>query len=114
MLNLLSIWTTVFAILLIFSSNSIYAVLSLILVILSACTVLILLQIEFLAFILILIYVGAISVLFLFIVMLLQVPNVQKSLTNLNESSIIYSILGLKTFFFFLCNKQKMMLSYKC
>lgn len=69
-----------FSISLIFSSfftilinNPIYSILFLILSFVSATGILILLESEFMAFIFIVIYIGAIAVLFLFVVMLLNI-----------------------------------------
>lgn len=82
----------------IFSSNPIYAVISLIFVILGSSCILFLLKVEFLAFILLLIYIGAISVLFLFVVMLLQVNmnNIYKE-TVLTIDTILYAIIFTKS-----------------
>ena len=85
-----------FSILLLLSSlmivtvqNSIYAVLFLVLSFISASSLLFLLEIEFVALIFIIIYVGAIAVLFLFVVMMLDVKSV-----NLTKDSLKYFPFG--------------------
>jgi len=85
-----------FSILLLLSSlmivtvqNSIYAVLFLVLSFISASSLLFLLEIEFVALIFIIIYVGAIAVLFLFVVMMLDIKSV-----NLTKDSLKYFPFG--------------------
>lgn len=68
------------------SSNSIYAVLFLILAYVSASTILLILKCEFIALIFITIYVGAVAVLFLFVVLLLDIK-----LYQVNARLFIYS-----------------------
>ena len=70
--NLIIIWNCFFASLVILNRNSLYSIVSLIFVIVGSCFMLFSLEIEFLAFILLLIYIGAIAVLFLFIMMMLR------------------------------------------
>ena len=70
--NLISICNCFFATIVIFSRDPLYSIISLVCFIVSSCLILFLLKIEFLTFILLLIYIGAISVLFLFIVMMLD------------------------------------------
>lgn len=53
--------------------NTVYSILVLILLFITAATLLFLLNVEFLGFIFIIVYVGAIAVLFLFVVMLLNI-----------------------------------------
>jgi NADH-quinone oxidoreductase subunit J len=62
--------------------NPIHSVLFLILVFINASTLLILLEVEFLAITLIIVYVGAIAVLFLFVVMMLNIKIIVSN-TNL-------------------------------
>jgi len=69
--------------------NSIYAVLFLVLSFISASSLLFLLEIEFVALIFIIIYVGAIAVLFLFVVMMLDIKSV-----NLTKDSLKYFPFG--------------------
>lgn len=61
------------AILAIFSKNTIYSILYLILVFCNASGLLFLLNVDYLAFVFLIVYVGAIAVLFLFVVMMLNV-----------------------------------------
>lgn len=60
----------------VFSQNSIYSVLFLILSFVSSASILFLLECEYIALIFIIIYVGAIAVLFLFVVMMLDIKTV--------------------------------------
>jgi len=60
----------------IFSQNSIYSVLFLVLSFISSSSILFLLECEYIALIFIIIYVGAIAVLFLFVVMMLDIKTV--------------------------------------
>jgi NADH:ubiquinone oxidoreductase subunit 6 (subunit J) len=62
-----------FATMVIFSTNSLYSIFSLIILIVGAIFILFSLKIEFLSFILLLIYIGALVVLFLFIIMMLDI-----------------------------------------
>ena len=85
-----------FSILLLLSSlmiitvqNSIYCVLFLVLSFVSASSLLCLLEIEFIALIFIIIYVGAIAVLFLFVVMMLDIKTI-----NLTKDSLKYFPFG--------------------
>jgi len=62
-----------FAVLAILCQNTVYSILVLILLFITAAALLFLLNVEFLGFIFIIVYVGAIAVLFLFVVMLLNI-----------------------------------------
>lgn len=70
--------------------NPIYAVLFLVLSFFSAACIWLLLQAEFLAIVLVLVYVGAVMVLFLFVVMMLDV-----NVTPLKEGAARYLPVGL-------------------
>jgi len=70
--------------------NSVYAALSLVLTFFSASALWMLLEVEFLAIILILVYVGAVMVLFLFVVMMLDV-----NMEPLKEGFIRYLPAGI-------------------
>lgn len=69
--------------------NSIYSVLFLVLSFISASSLLFLLEIEFIALIFIIIYVGAIAVLFLFVVMMLDIKTI-----NFTKDSLKYFPIG--------------------
>ena len=62
------------AIFVIYSSNTVYSVFFLILAFVNSSGLLLLSEIEFIAFMLIIIYVGAITILFLFVIMMLDIP----------------------------------------
>jgi NADH:ubiquinone oxidoreductase subunit 6 (subunit J) len=61
------------AILLILLKNPIYSIYSLVLSIISSTAILLICHVEFLAYVFLIVYVGAISVLFLFVVMMLNI-----------------------------------------
>ena len=86
------------------SKNPVYSVLFLILVFCNAASILIILHIEFLALLYIIIYVGAIAVLFLFVVMMLNVKI--KKATNLYYllTLVFFNIIFLFVLYSFLDN----------
>ena len=86
------------ALLVIFSENSVYSVFFLILTFCNIILVLLILGAEFLAFLLLIVYVGAIAVLFLFVVMMLNIKN--NSSNNINFF-YLYSFPILISFLFF-------------
>ena len=71
------------------SRNPMHSVLFLVLVFCNAAGLLLLLETEFLAMLLLVVYVGAIAVLFLFVVMMLNIR-----ITELNESVLRYIPIG--------------------
>lgn len=84
-----------FAVMVIFSSNALYSILSLVFLIVTGSCFLLLLEIEFLSFIILLLYVGAISVLFLFVVMMLQLGKTNSKMSQISFFSadgILYSL----------------------
>lgn len=64
------------SLMIIFSQNSIYSVLFLVLSFISSSSILFLLECEYISLIFIIIYVGAIAVLFLFVVMMLDIKTI--------------------------------------
>jgi NADH-quinone oxidoreductase subunit J len=82
------------SIMVISARNPVHSVLFLILTFINAAGLLFLLEIEFLSFIFIVVYVGAIAVLFLFVVMMLDIKIVEN---NQNFSKIFY-VSGLVLF----------------
>lgn len=82
-----------------FSMNPVHSVLFLILAFINASFILILFQIEFLAMLFIIVYVGAIAVLFLFIVMMLNIKKVRINSSFFNRSLFLSVLVSL---FFFL------------
>jgi NADH-quinone oxidoreductase subunit J len=82
----------------IYSKNTVFSLFFLFLVFVNSSGLLLLSEIEFLAFMLIIIYVGAITILFLFVIMMLDIP-VQKKKEFSNFGYI--PILSLITFIFF-------------
>lgn len=91
----------IFSFFVIISKNPVHSILSLILVFFNAASLLLILGAEFLAMLFIIVYVGAVAVLFLFVIMMLNVK-----VTNLTTSIYRYLpislIFGLIFFFEFL------------
>lgn len=112
--NLIIIWNCFFASLVILNRNSLYSIVSLIFVIVGSCFMLFSLDIEFLAFILLLIYIGAIAVLFLFIMMMLRL-NEEEIKKNkkfiLSVKYFIYIIVLFKISYISLYFNKKLTLS---
>ena len=86
----------------VFTSNSIYAALFLIMSYISASVILLILKCEFIALIFITIYVGAVAVLFLFVVLLLDIKLYQ-----------VNSRLFLFSYSLFLCLKPLVTISLR-
>lgn len=84
------------ALLVISATNPIHSVLFLIVVFCNAAALLILLEVEFLSMIFLVVYVGAIAVLFLFVVMMLNIK-----LTEFNQNLLIYLPIGMIIAFIF-------------
>nr|YP_010620081.1 NADH dehydrogenase subunit 6 [Pterosiphonia complanata]WAX04094.1 NADH dehydrogenase subunit 6 [Pterosiphonia complanata] len=70
------------ALLVIFSENSVYSVLFLILTFFNVVLLLLFLGAEFLAFLLLIVYIGAIAVLFLFVVMMINIKTTSSSINH--------------------------------
>ncbi len=108
--NFIIIWNYFFASMVIFCRNSLYSILSLVLTIVGSCCILFSLKVEFLSFIIMLIYIGAITVLFLFVVMMLQLhKDSEESLNSFmyTQNSIVYFILCFKILgFIYYFNKK--------
>ena len=71
----------IFAFFVIISKNPIHSILSLILVFFNAASLLILLGAEFLAMLFVIVYVGAVAVLFLFVIMMLNIKAANLSIS---------------------------------
>lgn len=80
------------SILMILSNNPIYSVFFLISIFINTAIIFILFNVDFLGILLLLVYVGAIAILFLFIVMMLNI----KKVDNVNNT---YIIVGFSVFF---------------
>lgn len=89
------------AIFVIYSTNTIYSAFFLILVFVNSTGLLLISEIEFLSIMLIIIYVGAITVLFLFVIMMLDV-NVLIDKNKINNNFGYLPIIFLISFIFFL------------
>nr|YP_010394046.1 NADH dehydrogenase subunit 6 [Peronospora belbahrii]DAZ88054.1 TPA_asm: NADH dehydrogenase subunit 6 [Peronospora belbahrii] len=89
------------AIFVIYSTNTIYSAFFLILVFINSTGLLLISEIEFLSIMLIIIYVGAITVLFLFVIMMLDV-NILVNKNKINNNFGYLPIIFLISFIFFL------------
>jgi NADH-quinone oxidoreductase subunit J len=89
---ILSFWFIASSLAMIFSRNAAKAVLFLILAFFSAASIWLLLEAEFLAITLILVYVGAVMVLFLFVIKML---NIDKCLTSLRCTRVMAAIIAI-------------------
>ena len=76
--------------------NPVHSVLFLILVFCNAAGILFFFNAEFLGLIFIIIYVGAIAVLFLFVIMMLRIKNKEENLSNLNSGIWILVFSGIE------------------
>jgi NADH:ubiquinone oxidoreductase subunit 6 (subunit J) len=116
--NLILIWNYFFATMIIFCRNSLYSIISLVFLIIGSSFILLSLKVEFLTFILLLIYIGAISVLFLFVVMMLKLDQTEKQVNSdfsiLSKNYLLYIILSLKlcSFIYFFNKKLCFSLSF--
>lgn len=87
----------------IFSRNALYSILSLVFLIVTGSCILLLLEVEFLSFVILLLYVGAIAVLFLFVVMMLQLSKPHSKMIQmsfLSADGILYFLFLFKLLFF--------------
>ena len=82
------------AILVVTTNNAVYSIFFLILVFFNATFILLLLNAEFLALTLILVYIGAVAVLFLFVVMMLDIKQIDKKNHNIFFSLPINIFIG--------------------
>ncbi len=89
-----------FVVMAIFSLNAVYSIMSFVFLIVTIACMLLLLEVEFLAYSILLIYVGAIAVLFLFVMMMLQLGKTNTKSRALTASVMIYFVLLLKVVFF--------------
>ena len=108
-----------------FSFNSVESVIFLILTFLNGAGLLFLFNVDFLGIVFIIIYVGAVAVLFLFVIMMLNVKNDEIGRQKHYKSAIIYSILYLFLitlafikmngwFDFFLLTREFFFLDFDC
>lgn len=98
--NILAVSILLFSILAILAGNPVYAIIFLIFALSSSAGILLFLNVEFLAFIILIVYVGAIAILFLFIIMMLNLTSYYRGL-KLNWYNFFSSInLLLITYFF--------------
>ena len=83
------------------AKNTVHSVMFLILAFVNAAGLFVLLQAEFLAMLLIIVYVGAIAVLFLFVVMMLNIDEIKKKIrkTSYFFTILISAILMIELYF---------------
>lgn len=101
--KLLVTWNCLFATLVILGSSPLHSIISFVFFIVGSCVFLLLLRIEFLAFILLLVYIGALAVLFLFVMMLLGI-NTEAHISEDKSKSftvdnLIYTLFFFKLFY---------------
>lgn len=89
------------AIFVIYSTNTIYSAFFLILVFINSTGLLLIMEVEFISIMLIIIYVGAVTVLFLFVIMMLDL-NTLIDKTKINNNFGYLPIIFLISFIFFL------------
>jgi NADH:ubiquinone oxidoreductase subunit 6 (subunit J) len=100
-----------FVTIVIFCKNSLYSIIGLVFLIVGCCLILFMLKVEFLTFILLLIYIGAISVLFLFVLMMLKLNHTEKLFIKFSNNYLIYVLLVLKLSCFFIYFNKKLCFS---
>lgn len=88
----------VLSVLVITLSNPVYALVCLILVFFSTALFLLSIQVNFLALIYLIIYIGAIAILFLFVIMMFNLRELEKQSTEIND----YSFVSISFWFYFL------------
>ena len=108
--NLILACNFFFSTMVIFCRNSLYSIISLVFLILGCCFILFIIQVEFLTFILLLIYIGAIIVLFLFVVMMLKLDRTENLSFDL-KNCVIYIIIMSKLCCFILFFNKKLCFS---
>jgi NADH-quinone oxidoreductase subunit J len=96
-----SSFSVVFSCVVVLSKNPVHSILSLILVFFNASSLLILLGSEFLAMLFIIVYVGAVAVLFLFIIMMLNIK-ISALTTSIYRYLPVFFVLGSVFVFEFL------------
>jgi len=90
---------TLFAFAVIFSSNAVYALLNLIIVFLLTFALLIKSNIEFIAYLYLLVYLGAVMMIFLFVTMLYNFKEIITLKVSLKDFFICLSILSVLEYF---------------
>ena len=93
-LPMLILFLSIFVVL---SSNPVYALVSLIIVFFCTAMFLLSINVNFLAMIYLIIYIGAIAILFLFVIMMFNLRELKKKSTEMND----YSLLSISFFFYF-------------
>jgi NADH:ubiquinone oxidoreductase subunit 6 (subunit J) len=105
---LLPTTTLVLSILVITLSNPVYALVCLILVFFNTALFLLSINVNFLALIYLIIYIGAIAILFLFVIMMFNLRELEKQSTTINDYSFVsisfwlYFLIGFKFYSLFL------------
>lgn len=98
---IISSFIILLSIFVIVSQNPVYSLLALILVFLKTSTLLLSIDVEFLAMIYVIIYIGAIAILFLFVIMMFSIAKTdqQKYNTTFWRSFIVYLFVAPKFYF---------------
>lgn len=92
--NLLPHGILILSICVIFLSNPIYALICLILIFFSTAAFLISLKINFLGMIYLIIYIGAIAILFLFVIMMFNLRQLNQKVTSINDRNSLIILWG--------------------
>lgn len=100
LINILNFGLLFFSLLAVLVPNPVYSVIFLIFSLFSTAGLLLLLNVEFLAFILLIVYVGAIAILFLFIIMMLNLTNFKSIVVNWFNFLGITAFVTIFYFFF--------------
>lgn len=109
------LFSLVFSFFVINSRNSLHSILSLIILFLISFFFLILLEVEFLAFSFIIVYVGAIAVLFLFVIMMFDLKIKENVLTIFPSGVLVYFLTFIYFFEIFLTiNQSPFELFFNC
>lgn len=96
--SIFTFFIILFSIIVIISRNPIYSLFCLILVFINTAILLFYFKVEFIALILLIVYAGAISVLFLFIVLLLNIKNIESTENTSFFETPITALVSIKFF----------------
>jgi NADH-quinone oxidoreductase subunit J len=111
-------WTILISsLLVILLANPIYALISLIILFLNTAIFLLSIQVQFLAFIYIIVYIGAIAILFLFVIMLFNLRNLRQSDMKIQDFNFlkisfnVYLVFAIK-FLFIISYDMSLLIEY--
>lgn len=107
-MSIFSFCAIIFGFVLVFFQNPMYSILSLVGCILSSIFFLSMFGIQFISFIYLVVYIGAIAILFLFVVMMLNINCINSTIIiSSTVDTLLYLIIFFKfTYFIYLINNQ--------